>query len=249
MNMKFYGREEELKALDRIERESRTKSRLTVITGRRRIGKTALILRSVENKRFVYLFVTRTNETVLCGNMQRVLTESGIETSGEIRRFADILKAVMLKTRDIPMTLIIDEFQDFKYVDESIFSQIQEVWDGYRDTTRLNLIISGSVHSMMTRIFEDEKEPLFGRPTGKIVLRPLPIGLMKTVLSDHNPSCTKRDMLTFYMLTGGVPLYMQLLMEGGAFDSDSMLNAVASPGSVFLSDGKDILVTEFGKEY
>ena len=247
--MKFYGREEELKALDRIETESRAASRFTVVTGRRRIGKTALVLKSVENKPHIYLFITRTNEPVLCENMQKILTESGVEVNGRLTRVADVLKTLMLKSAETPMTLILDEFQDLRYVDESIFSQIQEVWDRYRDTSKLNLIVSGSVHSMMTRIFEDEKEPLFGRPTGKMVLRPLPVSLMQDILADHNPGYGKRDLLTLFYLTGGVPLYIQLLMERGAFDHDRMLDAVLSPGSVFISDGKDILVTEFGRDY
>ena len=247
--MKFYGREEELKVLDRIETESRTSSRFTVVTGRRRIGKTSLVLKSVENKPYIYLFITRSNESVLCENMQRVLMEAGMEISGNIQRFADILKTVMLKTKETPMTLILDEFQDLKYVDESIFSQIQEVWDRYKDSARINLIISGSVHSMMTRIFEDRKEPLFGRPTGKVVLHPLPINLIKDILGEYNPKYGKRDLLTLYYLSGGIPLYIQLLMDAGAFDHDRMMETIASPGSVFLSDGRDILVTEFGRDY
>lgn len=247
--MRFYGREEELRILDRIENESRASSRFTVVTGRRRIGKTSLILRSVENKPYIYLFITRSNEPVLCENMQRVLIEYGVEINGSIQRVADVLKTVMLKTRETPLTLILDEFQDLKYVDESIFSQIQEVWDRYKDSTRLNLIISGSVHSMMTKIFEDEKEPLFGRPTGKVVLRPLPIKLIRDILSEYNPAYGNRDLLTLYYLTGGIPLYVQLLMDAGAYDHKKMIERVSSPGSVFLSDGRDILITEFGRGY
>ena len=83
----------------------------------------------------------------------------------------------------------------------------------------------------------------------KILLHPLPISLIGDILSDYSPAYGKRDLLTLFYLTGGVPLYIQLLMERGAFDHDSMLDAVMSPDSVFLSDGKDILVTEFGKDY
>ena len=107
----------------------------------------------------------------------------------------------------------------------------------------------GSVHSMMTRIFEDESEPLFGRATAKIILGPLPISVLETALRDHNPEYTSEDLLTFFMLTGSVPKYMEVLIDGGAFDSEAMLQKIASTGSVFLIDGRDLLVTEFGKEY
>jgi AAA+ ATPase superfamily predicted ATPase len=247
--MRFYGREEELHALESVRAISETSSRFTVILGRRRIGKTVLALRSVEGHPFVYLFVTRVNEPILCRNMQNTLHESGIDIAGEISRFRDILKAVMIHSREHPITLIIDEFQDLSYVNPSIYSDIQEVWDLYKDTTRLNLIVSGSVHTMMTRLFEDERQPLFNRPTSKMSLQPLPICLMKDILKDHNPGYTNKDLLTLYMLTGGTPLYIEVLMDGGAFDSQSMIDKVASPDSIFLRDGRDILVTEFGKDY
>lgn len=56
--MKFYNRENELAELKRIQRLSfEENSRLTVITGRRRIGKTSLIMKAVDEMPTVYLFM------------------------------------------------------------------------------------------------------------------------------------------------------------------------------------------------
>lgn len=58
--MKFYNRENELAELKRIQRLSfEENSRLTVITGRRRIGKTSLIMKAVDEMPTVYLFMKR----------------------------------------------------------------------------------------------------------------------------------------------------------------------------------------------
>nr|MDA3818064.1 ATPase [Prolixibacteraceae bacterium] len=65
--MKFYNRTNELNELNRIRELSfNDYSRMTVVTGRRRIGKTSLIMKSVENTPTVYLFVGRKNEASLC---------------------------------------------------------------------------------------------------------------------------------------------------------------------------------------
>lgn len=65
--MKFYNRKSELNELQRIRELSfNDYSRLTVVTGRRRIGKTSLIMKSVEGLPTVYLFVGRKNEASLC---------------------------------------------------------------------------------------------------------------------------------------------------------------------------------------
>ncbi|MBQ7701113.1 MAG: ATP-binding protein [Candidatus Methanomethylophilaceae archaeon] len=247
--MRFYGRESELAELRRIRDISLKESRFTVITGRRRIGKTSLMLRSVEGTDFIYIFISRKSEVLLCEEIQRTMEDSGIRIVGRVTRFRDLFRELMLYSVEHPITVIMDEFQDIRYVNEVIFSEMQEVWDLNTDKAHINLIVSGSVHSMMVRIFEDSKEPLFGRPTGKIMLNPLPISKMKEILNDHNPDYTKEDLLILFMLTGGVPYYMQLLMDNSATDKDSMLNHAFRNGSTFLTEGKDLLVSEFGNDY
>ena len=65
--MKFYNREKELASLEKVRRVSfSVHSQMTVLTGRRRIGKTSLIFKSCEDTPTVYLFVSRSNETDLC---------------------------------------------------------------------------------------------------------------------------------------------------------------------------------------
>ena len=65
--MKFYNREIELKLLDKTRKIAfNNHSQMTVLTGRRRIGKTKLILKSCEETPTVYFFVGRSNEAQLC---------------------------------------------------------------------------------------------------------------------------------------------------------------------------------------
>ena len=47
--------------------------------------------------------------------------------------------------------LFIDEFQDFPYVNPAIYSDIQDVWDRERRNTKVNMVVSGSVCSMMEK--------------------------------------------------------------------------------------------------
>ena len=247
--MEFYGREKELSELTKIKEQSMKRSRFTVITGRRRIGKTSLVRKAMEDEKFIYIFVSRISENLLCQEAQSIISEYGIRTVGRLMKFKDVLELLMIHSKEHPLTVMIDEFQDLKYVNESIFGDIQNVWDSNKNDSHINLIVSGSVHTMMTKIFEDNKEPLFGRPTNKIELRPLPIKVMKKILHDHNEKYQNEDLLTFFMLTGGVPLYMELLIDSNATDSESMLNVATSNGSTFLWEGKNILITEFGNDY
>ena len=75
--MKFYNRTSELAELQRIQNLSFSDySRLTVVTGRRRIGKTSLIMKSIEGLSTVYLFVGRKSEATLCSEFIPIISQS-----------------------------------------------------------------------------------------------------------------------------------------------------------------------------
>lgn len=247
--MRFYDRDAELKILKKNRELSEKGSVFTVITGKRRIGKTALIRESEKNSKLLYFFAERGNENTLCEQLaadaNMCLGMDLINTG----RFRDLFKQLMIHGEKNGFTFVIDEFQELARSDGSVMSGIQRYWDEYKNGTSVNLIVCGSVHSMMIRIFENEKEPLFGRASSRLRIGPFRPSTVREVLRDHNPDHTNEDLLFLYMVTGGIPKYIELLMDRGAVSFDSMLDLVCSPGSQFLTDGKDLLISEFGKEY
>jgi AAA+ ATPase superfamily predicted ATPase len=248
--MKYYDRIGEAAILERNRKQSEKSAVFTVMVGRRRIGKTSLLLESFKGKKYLYLFVSRKSEPLLCEQFQKEAKEAlGLQIFGNITRFRDLLEQLLVFATKENYTLIIDEFQEFNNVNPAIFSEIQDLWDRYKSKARINFIACGSIYSMMMKIFENRKEPLFGRNTSKIVLRPFTVSVIKEILGDFNPKYTPEDLLCLYMLTGGVPKYIELLMEAGATTKRKMLNAVVSPDSTFISEGRELLISEFGKEY
>lgn len=248
--MKFYDRKKELAILTASKEQSKTSACFTVMTGRRRIGKTALLLESVKESLFVYIFLTRKSEVLLCAQYQPVIEETlGIRIYGEIQEFPKLFELLMQHSQKENFTLIIDEFQEFLYINPSIIGDIQRIWDQYHATSRINFIACGSIYSMMKRIFEDRKEPLYGRLTSRISLRPFTASVIKEILADYSPQFQPEDLLCLYLLTGGVAKYVLLLMEAGAFTKTAMLNYALSEGSPFLTEGRDMLISEFGKDY
>ena len=248
--MKFYNRIQELEILGRTWEQSKQSACFTVMVGRRRIGKTSLLLESVKGTKYLYLFVSRTSEPLLCEQFQKDAAQAlGIQIFGTITRFRDLFEQLLIFGTKEHYTLIIDEFQEFANVNSSIFSEIQNLWDQYKGRAKINFIASGSIYSMMMKIFENRKEPLFGRLTSKITLQPFAVRVIKEILNDYNPKYTSEDLLCLYMLTGGVPKYIALLMEAGGTKKNKMLDMVTSPDSPFIGEGKDLLVSEFGKEY
>lgn len=246
--MKFYNREKELKNLQEIELLSSKSSKMSTIIGRRRIGKTKLIKEAYKNG--VYFFVSKKDETLLCKEFIDILQNSlQIKILGEFKKFNALFEYIMQLSINQNFTLIIDEFQEFLSINSTIYSDMQNIWDSYKDNTKLNLVLSGSIYSLMKKIFEDKKEPLFGRANNKIHLKAFDIYTLKNILNDYYPNFRNSDLLSFYTLTGGVAKYVEIFVERGAFTFEKQLDLIFDEHSIFLEEGKNLLIEEFGKEY
>lgn len=248
--MKFYNRKKEQEILLKNKIQSEKSACFTVMVGRRRIGKTSLLLESVRGQKYLYLFVARKNENLLCSQFQSDAEKMlGLKIFGTITQFRDLFEQLLIFATREHFTLIIDEFQEFESVNPAIFSDIQNLWDQYKDKARINFIACGSIYSLMMKKFENRKEPLFGRLSSKIILQPFAVSVTKDILREYNAKYTPEDLLCLYLLTGGVAKYIELLMDAGAVTHKQMLDMVTRADSPFLGEGKDLLISEFGKEY
>lgn len=249
--MKFYNRESELAELKRIQGLSFTDhSRLTVVTGRRRIGKTSLVMKAVKDSPTVYLFVSRKNEASLCAEYVPFISQAlGIYVPEEIRTFRSLFQYLMEQARRIPFNLVIDEFQEFYNINESIYSDLQNLWDRYRMESHMNLIVSGSAYSLMQKIFRNSKEPLFGRADNIIKLSPFSTTTLKEILHDYRPGYAPDDLLALYAFTGGTPKYVELFCDNNVLDVEGMISFMVRDNSSFIDEGKYLLIEEFRKNY
>lgn len=248
--MKFYDRERELDILRKNWEASAQRSRFTVMVGRRRIGKTALLLKTEHEQKMLYLYVSKDNERVLVEKFQKAAEEVlGLHVYGQLETFAQFFEQVMAYGQEHHFTLVFDEFQNFLKVNPAIPSHIQNIWDRYHEKTMVNLVACGSIYSMIHRIFDNDDEPLYGRKDCEIKLRPFCIQVVKQILHDYNPHYTSEDLLCLYMLTGGVAKYVGLLMDAGATTKEAMLRWVTALGSPFLTEGRELVLSEFGKDY
>ncbi len=249
--MKFYDRENELAELKRIQTLSFTDhSRLTVITGRRRIGKTSLVMKAVKDAPTIYLFVSRKNEASLCAEYIPLISQALSTYVPEgIKAFRSLFQYLLEQAKSKAFNLVIDEFQEFYNINESIYSDMQNLWDSYRMDTHMNLIVSGSAYSLMQKIFRNSKEPLFGRADNIIKLSAFSIATLKKIMHDYQPNHTADDLLALYSFTGGIPKYVELFCDNGTLDVEGMISFMARDNSPFVDEGKYLLIEEFGKNY
>jgi len=249
--MKFYDRESELKLFEETRKKAEQSSRMTVIIGLRRIGKTTLITEAFKDQKMLYFFITRKNEALLCEEfVDELASKFNRAVPGEYKSFSKLFEHLLQLSETVHFTLVLDEFQEFNNINKAVFSEMQNLWDQYKDRTKINLVICGSVFTMMKKIFENAKEPLFGRANERIYLKPFSITTLQEIMQDYNPKGFKADdLLSFYILTGGVAKYAELFADKQCFTLQQMLDEVFRDNSLLIDEGKNLLIEEFGKEY
>lgn len=249
-HMKFFDRKEEIATLRKIRTNAENNAQFTVLTGRRRIGKTSLVLKAYEDKTFLYFFVGRKAESLLCEEFRDEVEEKlGVKLGGMPSGFAELFDYLMQLSKHQSFTLFIDEFQNFVRVNPAVFSDIQKIWDLNHSESKINLIVCGSVYSMMTKIFRDMKEPLYNRQNRFMTIHAFKPSVLKEILEVYHPGYTKEDLLALYTFTGGVAKYVELLIDDNAVTLEAMVDSMVSQDSIFINEGRSILVDEFGKDY
>ncbi|MBQ3655728.1 MAG: AAA family ATPase [Bacteroidales bacterium] len=248
--MKFFDREKEIKTLKEINEKSKSNAQFTVLTGRRRIGKTSLVFKAYDGLDFLYFFVSKKSESELCNDYKNEIENKlKILIPGKITKFYVLFEYLMQLSLTRHLIIFIDEFQEFLHVNPSVYSDMQRIWDVNKNSAHLNLIVCGSVNSLINRIFRDLKEPLYARQTAFLKIEGFETGVLKNILLEYNSGYDNEDLLAFYALTGGVAKYAELLVDNNALTKDKMLDYVLQSESVFLSEGKNLLIEEFGKDY
>jgi len=247
--MKFYNRDNEIRQLNDITSQTDKYGRMTVITGRRRIGKTMLALEFAKAYKYLYLFISKKSEFLLCNEFLDIIKEYfNFPIIGQIRQFKDIFKLLLELAAKEQFVLIIDEFQEFYHINPSIYSEIQNLWDQYKHKIHMHLIFIGSVYSLMIKIFQNNKEPLFGRADKTIYLKPFKARTIKKILVDSD-NYTNENLFHNYLITGGIPRYLEILQNNNCYSLQQIIDFTFEKDSPFLSEGKNILIEEFGKEY
>lgn len=252
--MKFYDREKELSLLDRefeIVRNKRL-SRFVVISGRRRVGKTALVMKAAErNTDFVsvYLYAFATTESGLTQRwMQKVAEKFNLEFPPTFSQPVDVIRFLFSLAKKTPTAVFIDECQDITPVSPTFWSELQREWDLNKDSSQMLLVQSGSVASAMRLIFQDYSKPLYGRADAFLELQPFGPQVLQTILKDAKPNYSPDELLLLYAMTGGVARYVRQMVDTDALTVDRMTEEFFHDSSYFLSEAQILLANEFKVE-
>lgn len=134
----FIGREQELNTLNTLYRSD--KFEFTVIYGRRRVGKTALISKFTKGKDTIFFTGVETNAKQNLDNLSRCIMEynTGIIVDSSFASFQSALEYVFELAKTKRIVLVIDEYPYVARASKSLASTLQLLIDKNKGSSKLS---------------------------------------------------------------------------------------------------------------
>ena len=204
----FVNRERELTALARA---CGRQPGLVVVSGRRRVGKTALLDRFAQDcPRAVFLPGTRAPAGEALRRLEERIRAVAPPPPGDLLDLGHLdswdaaLGYLLARTRDEPLLLVLDEFPYLCEADPALPSTLQARWD-HRGGARLSIVLAGSHVGLMEELVAADA-PLFGRADAHLRLQPFSWRDASLLAGGDDPEA----WLEAFVTVGGMPRYLAL---------------------------------------
>ncbi|MYD95961.1 MAG: ATP-binding protein [Gammaproteobacteria bacterium] len=222
----FVGRAKELRLL--ASAVDSAHSAFIPIYGRRRVGKSELILKFMTGRRGVYYVGKQSPPELQVREFLRQASNAlGIPVLAELRiddwsrALAVVVEQSIMAKPGAKLVLALDEFQWIAASDPRIVAALQECWDrDWKPSGAVVLLLCGSYVGFMEREVLGRSSPLFGRRTAQIHLQPF--DYREAAL--FHPRWSPVDQAKAYFLVGGLPQYLLCLDDGRSIDANIRAN-------------------------
>lgn len=238
----FFGRERELQALESVYQKAGFG--MTVIYGRRRIGKSTLIREFIKDKKSIFYTASKVgskrNTELFAGQVLSVLDPAYTDAV-----FPSLESVLDIITEKVPsegekLILVIDELPYWAEKDDSLLSVLQKYMDTQWLGKNLMLILCGSALSFMEKKVLSEKSPIFGRRDSQIKLE----AFRYKEAALFVPAYSAEEKAICYGVTGGVAKYLALFDAEKSLDENIVRLFFQADGYLF-DETRNLLVQEF----
>ena len=194
-------------------REQRAKNEagLAIVYGRRRVGKTFLLSRFLEEAPGIYFLAGRRD---LSGNLREFQRLSGeylgdelfgkIEFGSWSEMFGELCRRLLGKKA----VIVIDELPYM--AGQGVMEDLQKAWDLHLSKSKILLALSGSSIGMMERLTMDYGAPLYGRRTMQLRVERMPAWHAR----EFFPGWSLKESIEAFSVLDGIPFYLQQFDDG-----------------------------------
>jgi AAA+ ATPase superfamily predicted ATPase len=237
----FVNRQDELAALESW--WSKPETRLCVVWGRRRVGKTALLQEFSKSKRVVFHTGAgrpRPDELRMVARAASPAIDPPLRDlqSRPFVDWDDALELLAADATDEPLLVVFDEFPELVESSLELPGVIRAFLDRAVGATRIKLVLSGSAVRTMEAMLE-ARAPLYGRTDLILPLHPFRPHEASLML----PKLKASDRALVWGLVGGVPLYLSWWNQSVSV-KENLSRLVTTTGGQLLTEGQLVLATE-----
>ncbi|MEM2908752.1 MAG: ATP-binding protein [Candidatus Bilamarchaeaceae archaeon] len=224
----FINRAEELGRLLELARSKRAE--LALIYGRRRVGKSRLLVEFAKKTDALYLLAD------ISENILDVLSKQVMEEFVKFNTWDDFFEFLYKSRHKI---IIIDEFQYLYQVNRAWPTIAQRWWEKLKGTDK-KLILCGSIISAIYKIAMGYGSALYGRKTMEMHILPLKFKFIK----DFFPDYKIEQLVEAYSILGGVPRYLEEFDPKLSID-ENIKKKILDKTSFLYNEPLNLLFEEF----
>lgn len=244
MKQKLIGREQEIEALNKYYNSGR--SEFIAVYGRRRVGKTFLIRRSVDDQfAFFMTGVHGASKTDQLLNFSIALQKySKAPTICLHRNWLLAFHALATYLETLPegnKYVFIDELPWMDTPRSGFIAALENFWNSWAVLRNdIKLIVCGSATSWMINNLIHNRGGLHNRLTHHIQVNPFTLHECEAYFAAYNFGYSRKQIAECYMVMGGIPYYMSML--------DRSLSLAQNIDQMFFADNAE-LANEFDDLY
>lgn len=199
----FVGRRFELEQLNKL--YCRGGFQLVIMSGRRKVGKTALIKEFCRDKATIYYLPEENDESLAFKSFKElIVSHFNIIDTSEIKDWEDALKTICEQSSNRQFVLVLDEFSYAAKENPALPSIIKKVIEHCMKDSQIFLIICGSSNSFMEKELLSPNSALYGLRTSQFKIEPL--NFFES--SEFFPNTSIVEKINYFSTLGGIPQYL-----------------------------------------
>jgi AAA+ ATPase superfamily predicted ATPase len=226
-----------------LARDQPSPASLTLVYGRRRVGKTTLLKHWVaahaQQAGYTHTYWTAEKESAGLQRRKLLAALAGLDPANAAGlTWSAVWKTAAGMLAGRRHVMILDELQYAAESDPAMLSTLQHAWDEHFQDSQTGIILCGS-HVRTMEALMSLQSPLFGRMTGQWRLLPLPFAALR----EFFPGWSAEERVVAYAMVGGIPAYLRWLKPNLSL-VENIQQVMLDPGSMFLTETMFLLYDE-----
>lgn len=251
--MQFYLRDKELNQLANFIDSPAAGSKFILLTGARKVGKTALVNKLLAIKKGIYLTITRNATSIQLKDISEYLREYNPPGTfiPKFENWKHLFEYFFTLAKDGSFTIVVDEFQNLESVNVEAYTEFMSVWNRFATTSMLNFVAVSFSQRFINEMFHGEDSLFYKLPNYTLKLVPFSFIDVISLFKANKSNLSLDEIVDVYLVFGGYPKYYNLMDIFNLWDSkpeEILQTLVFQPYAPLGNELKDIIINLFTRE-